>query len=140
MPPGLEKLVTTTQQMLDERYGRVRRRGARRTFWAIVIAVAVAGFGYIAWHTVAGAMTNVSADDLGYEVVDEQTVSVSFQFTAPAGRDVSCIAEAQDDEHGIVGWKVFEFPSSDQRTQRHTVEVPTTGHATTGLVNSCRVI
>jgi len=140
MPPGLENLVTTTQQMLDDRYGRTRSRGRRRAFWAAVAVVAVAGFGWIGWSTVHQAMTAVTANDLGFEVLDDGRVSVSFQITAPSDRDVVCFVEAQDEEHGVVGWKTFEFSSESGPIQRHTVEIPTTAQATSGLVNSCQVI
>lgn len=132
--------MTTTQQTLDERYGRVRRRGRVRAFWAIVIVAAVGGFGYLAWHTVAGAMSTVDPDDLGFEVRDGSAVTVSFQFRAPDDREVACIVSALDEEFGTVGWKVFEYGPEDGRMQRHTEEVPTLAEATTGLVNSCWVI
>lgn len=132
--------MTTTQQMLDDRYGRVRRRGRVRAFWIAVIAIAVGGFGYLAWSTVATAMVTVDPADLGYEVQDESTVSVSFQFSAPDERDVACAVSALDEEFGTVGWKIFEYGPGDGRTQRHTEEVPTVAEATTGLVNSCWVI
>lgn len=136
----MENFVTTTQQMLDDRYGRVRRRGRVRAFWVIVAVVAVSGFGWIGWNTVSRAMSTVTADDLGYEVHDESRVSVTFQFTAPRDHDVVCFVEAQDEEHGIVGWKTLEFAPDGDHVQQHTVEIPTTALATVGLVNSCQVI
>ncbi|WP_240423777.1 DUF4307 domain-containing protein [Microbacterium halotolerans] len=132
--------MTTTQQMLDERYGRVRRRGRVRAFWLVVFAGALALTGYLAWHTVAGAISTVNADDLGFEVRDETTTSVSFQFTAPVDRDVACILTALDEEFGTVGWKVFEYAADGDHAQRHTEEIPTLSEATTGLVKSCWVL
>lgn len=129
----------TTQAQLDERYGRARRPALTRALWIGGIAAAVAVVGAASWMTVAATMNDVGVDDLGFRVPDERSVEVSFQFTAPPGRDVACVIEALDDDFGIVGWKVFEYPAVESHAQRHTVTVPTVAEATTGLVNSCRV-
>ncbi len=131
--------MTTTQQMLDERYGRTRRRGRVRTLWAIVAVVAVALVAWLSWSVVSRSADAVDATDLGFEVQDSSTVEVSFQFTAPRDRTVVCILSALDEEFGTVGWKVFEYAPDGDHAQRHTEQVPTLAEATTGLVNSCWV-
>ena len=87
--------------------------------------------------TVAQAINTVDADDLSYELVDEHSVTVSFQVTAPQGRDLACAVEALDEEFGVVGWKIVEIPAGDSHMQQLTATVPTVAEATTGLVNSC---
>lgn len=131
--------MTTTQQMLDERYGRTHRRGRVRALWISVIAIAAIIVGYFAWTTVTTSAETVKADDLGFTVVDERTTRVAFQFTAPADRDVACIVEALDEEFGTVGWKVFEYRSEERLPHRQEELVPTLAEATTGLVKSCWV-
>ena len=128
----------TTQDQLDERYGRRRSRGSR---WAIVIAIAVAAIavGLFSWMTIAATLDDVDADTTGFQLVDERTVVVSFQITAPTGRGVACAIEAQDVEHGVVGWKVVEYAASDVTARAFRETIPTTAEATTGLVNSCWV-
>ena len=128
----------TTQQLLDERYGRVRRRGTR---WAVVIAsaVAVLAVGAFAWMTVSTAMNTVDADATGFEVVDSRTVVIEFQVSAPAGSAIACALEAQDVQHGVVGWKVVEIPAGETASRALRETVPTVGEATTGFVNSCWV-
>jgi len=127
----------TIQEMLDDRYGRTRR-GAR--FWivfavvAITIAVAVT-----AWFALTSTSGTADARGTAFEVVDEHTVSVSFQVTAPAGSPVACALEAQDEEHGIVGWRVVEYPASGSHTRNFTETIPVLSPAVTGLVNSCWV-
>jgi len=128
----------TTQAELDERYGRARG-GRLRARWLAVAAVAVAAIGWLAWTTVAAAMDDVGVDDLGFHVADEHTVEVSFQFTAPAGRDVACALEALDEDFGVVGFTVFEYPAGGSHAQQHRETIPTVAEATTGLVNSCWV-
>jgi hypothetical protein len=131
--------MTSTQQMLDERYGRGLTRGARRLWLivggvVIVLAVAIAG-----WFAVSSSQGAVDATTTGFEVVDEHTVTVTFQMTAPAGSEIACVLEAQDEEHGVVGWRVVRYPASVDHTRAQTEEVPTIGPAVTGLVNSCWV-
>lgn len=126
----------TTALELDERYGRTRRQPL---LWIIGIILAVAVVAVAGWMTVSQSMNSVDADDLGYEVVDEHTVTVRFQVTGGQGKDVACALEALDEEFGIVGWKIVEIPASDRHMQQLSETVPTVSEATTGLVNSCWV-
>lgn len=128
----------TTQDMLDERYGRTRSVASRWIVWVAAVAGAAA-IGWFVWTTIAGTLDDVGLDNTGYEIVDERSVVVSFQITAPVGRSVACALEAQDVEHGVVGWRVVEFPASDQHARAFRETIPTTALATTGLVNSCWV-
>jgi hypothetical protein len=53
-------------------------------------------------------------------------------------RPVHCIVEAQDEEFGIVGWRLVTYPGSEH-SRAFTEHVPIVSAATTGLVNSCWV-
>ena len=103
----------TTQDILDERYGRGRSASRR---WAIVVGVTVARHrrrACSAWMTVANSLDAVDAETTGFEVVDEHSVTLRFQVSAPVGRSIACAIEAQDEEHGVVGWRIVEYPGSD---------------------------
>lgn len=126
----------TTSQELDERYGRTARG---RLPWIIGGAVALAVVIAFGWMTVASSMNSVDADDLGFDVVDEHSVTLRFQVTAPAGSDLVCAVEAQDEEFGVVGWKIVRIPASDAHSQALSVSIPTVATATTSLVNTCWV-
>ena len=128
----------TTQQVLDERYGRVRRRGTR---WAVVVAsaIAVLAVGAFACITVANSLNTVEADATGFQVVDSRTVVVEFQLSAPPGSAVACALEAQDVQHGVVGWKVVEIAAGETHARAFRETIPTVAEATTGFVNSCWV-
>jgi len=128
----------TTQDMLDRRYGR-GRRGASRWLAIIGIVIAVVVVGGYSWMTVASSLDDVDADTTGFELVDERTVVLSFQFTSPPGRSVACALEAQDDEHGVVGWKVVEYEASELHGRAFRETIPTTAQAATGFVNDCWV-
>jgi hypothetical protein len=128
----------TTQQMLDERYGRTRRRSTR---WIIAgaIAIAVIAVGAFAWMTIANSLSAVDTDTTGFAITDEHSVVIEFQVSAPAGSSIACALEAQDTEHGVVGWKIVEIPAADTHAQAFRETVPTVAEATTGFVNSCWV-
>jgi len=128
----------TTQDMLDERYGRT---SSPRRRWTIGVLAAIGAIvvGLFAWMTVANTLNEVGVEATGFTVHDARTVTVDFQLSAPAGRSVACALEAQDEDHGVVGWKIVEYPSSDLHTRAFHEAVPTTAGATTGLVNSCWV-
>jgi hypothetical protein len=128
----------TTAQMLDERYGRVRSP-RRRWIAGAAIAVAALLVGGFAWMTVAAALDDVAADGTAFEIVDDHSVTLTFQLSAPAGSAVACALEAQDEEHGVVGFSIVELEASDQHTRAFRETIPTVAPATTGLVNSCWV-
>ncbi|MDR6865617.1 hypothetical protein J2Y69_000199 [Microbacterium resistens] len=128
--------AVTTPAQLDERYGRTPRG---RLPWIVVGIVAAVVIGIAGWLTVRSSSDSVDITGTGYEVVDEHTVTVSFQITAPRDRTVHCIVEAQDEEFGIVGWRVVEYPASADHSRAFVETVPTLGLATTGLVNACWV-
>ena len=128
----------TTQDMLDERYGRTSSPRRRWTI-GIIIAGAAVVVGLFAWMTVAGTLDDVDIDTTGFTVEDQRSVTLAFQISVPEGRTVACALEAQDEEHGIVGWKIVEYPASDLRARAFRETIPTTAEATTGLVSDCWV-
>lgn len=127
--------MTTAQ--LDDRYGRTVNRTRRRVLWASTGVIAALLVGYFGWVTVSTAADSVDVDTTGFEVHDPHSVTITFQYTVRAGAEVVCALEAQDTEHGVVGWRVVEYPASEAHTQRFAETLRTTAEATTGLVTSC---
>jgi len=107
--------------------------------WIIAGTIALLIVGAYGWMTYAQSMNSVDADDLGYEVVDEHSVTLRFQVTTTHGRDIACAVEALDEEFGVVGWKIVEIIGADEHSQQVDTVIPTVGEATTGLVKSCWV-
>ncbi|PZU49697.1 MAG: DUF4307 domain-containing protein [Microbacterium sp.] len=120
---------------LDDRYGRAR--GGRRGRWIAFGLVVAAIVGYFAWTTVAQAMDAVDVDNVAFREVDAHSVTIDFQVTLRAGEPVTCAIEAQDTDHGIVGWRIVEYPASAEHTRAFTETIPTVAEATTGLATSC---
>lgn len=129
----------TTQQMLDDRYGRGRAARSRRVAWVVFGILGLIGVVAFAWLTWSNAADDVTADATAFELVDAHRVSVTFQVTGPIGSPIACALEAQDTEHAVVGWRVVHYPASTSHAQAFTETIPTVAEATTGLVNSCWV-
>lgn len=129
----------TTQQLLDERYGRATSRRTRAWAWSVLGVVVLAAAAWFAWVTIARYATAATGTATAYRVVDARTVSVTFQVAAPAGAKPVCVLEADDQDHGIVGWKVVHLPAVGAGGATFTQAIPTVAAATTGLVNSCWV-
>lgn len=129
----------TTQAQLDDRYGRTRSPRRRIVGWSIVGLLALGATGFLGWTTVSNSLSSVTATDTGFTVENDRSVSTSFQITAPVGEPVACALEARDEDHGTVGWRVVEYPASDQHSRAFTEQIPTLSLATTGFVNACWV-
>jgi hypothetical protein len=127
----------TTKEALDERYGRRRRPRGRRIAWSVVILVALTSVAALAWTTVSNALDDVGFDGTGYEVVDEHTVTVTFEVSPPHGADFACAIQALDEDFGVVGWRVIENPALDTNAKAFIETIPTLAMATTGVVESC---
>lgn len=127
----------STQHKLDERYGRRRERRSRRVAIVVAGTAAAAVAASVAWTTVAGALESVDADGTGFEVLDERTVAIMFQVSGATDKPLACALEAQDTEHGVVGWRVVEYPAAGELVRSFRETVPTVAEATTGLVTSC---
>lgn len=129
--------LTDIERMLADRYGRGVSSSRRRLWWISVIVVAVLATAALGWSTVSGALRTVDAETTGYEVVDDHTVDVRANISIAPGTAVACAFEAQDTEHGIVGWRVVEYAASESHLRAVVETVPTVAEATTGLVRSC---
>jgi len=126
----------TTQALLDDRYGRTRSPRRRILGWTIVAVLALSAIGYLGWTTFASSAASVTATDTGFTVENDKSVSATFQITGPTGQPVAC---ALDEDHGTVGWRVVEYPASEDHTRAFTETIPTLSLATTGFVNACWV-
>lgn len=125
------------QRELDERYGRTRNPRARLIGWIVIGTLGAALAGWVAWSTVVRSIDSVDIDPLGFSEVDAHGITVDFQVTLRRGAATTCVIEALDTEHGVVGWRVVEYPASDDHTRRFSERVPTVAEATTGLATSC---
>lgn len=127
------------QSRLDERYGR-SPDAARRTRWVAIGAAAafvLVFAGWLIWGGLGGDAARFQVRDTGYDVIDDRTVDVTWQFTAEPGTGARCAVQALNSSFGIVGWKVVDVAPSDTRTRAFTTTLLTTEEAVTGLIYRC---
>jgi len=91
------------------------------------------------WFGLASTVGRPSWTNLGYRVIDDRTVEVTYLVSRPIGRDVTCAIGALDRSFATVGLVEVRVPSSDGSSVQLTTRVRTTARAVTGLVRSCSV-
>lgn len=118
-----------------ERYGdRVRRRGPALVALGVVATVFV---GWVVWAGLGAANRDVRWSDVGYEVVDDTTVEVTFTVVKDPDATVVCTVEALNGRFAQVGLATVEVGPADRRGVQHTVTVRTAERAVTGVVEAC---
>jgi ABC-type nickel/cobalt efflux system permease component RcnA len=134
-------VATSPDQDLDARYGRARGNG-RRTRWllagAAVLVIVLIG-GWIVWGNLGDLSSSLETNDLGHHVNDQHSITVSFELSVTPGTGTSCALQAQNEQHGIIGWKIVDIPPSERFTRSFTQTVRTAERAFTGLIYRCWV-
>ena len=124
---------------LDARYGRTRSwsRRERAIGIAVGLAVLVTATLWVWWVGTDPSRTSLQSRDIGFSIVEDSTVEVTFEVTVEPGTEVTCALEALNSAYTIVGWLEVELPVAEERTTAHRAEVRTAEPATTGLVSEC---
>ncbi len=126
--------------VLDARYGR-SRSSAKRTRWIGIATAAAFTIVFVAWAIWGGLIgapdAQFTAVDARHTVVDETTVEVTWEFTAPPGTPARCAVQALNSTFAIVGWKEVDVPASTRINRVLTERVLTTERAVTGLIYRC---
>lgn len=136
LPPDTATAEPREDELAD-RYGRSRSRKIdRRVAW-ITIGIALAVGVWVLFFGNWKEGTELEFRDLNYSVVDDRTVQIDFEVTAPPQSEIVCALEALSPSFSQLGWKIIEVPVSDKRTQRMSETVITTARATTGHVKLC---
>jgi len=131
--------ATVRAVALDARYGRTPQKKRRDRIIAIVAgAVFVVVLGaWVAWAGLGNPQGSLEAKDLAHKVIDDRTVSVTWQVSTNAGTAVACAVEAQNEAHAIVGWKIVELPPSPTYNTQYSETIRTSQNAVTGLIYRC---
>jgi Domain of unknown function (DUF4307) len=112
--------------------------------WWVVATIGIAlGCAMAVWFGLAGTLGKPSWQDVGYRVIDDTTVDVTYLVSRPDGRDVTCVIRAMDQGFATVGLVEVRIQgsdnSSDNSSVQRTTRVRTTTRAVTGVVRSCSV-
>lgn len=134
--PAPEAVAATE---IDQRYGRTpeRRRWNRRIAWTAAAAFVAVFAAWVVWGGLDSTTTSVDAVDTAHKVIDDRSVSITFQIAMTPGDSAACALQAQNEAHAVVGWKIIEVPESDRRSREITSVVNTTELAVTGLIYRC---
>lgn len=129
----------TAQQRLDERYGRTARDDTRTKRILIIGGVLFTlVFGaWVVWGGLSGTNAELEVRELGYRDLTDTSITVAWEVSVAPGTEVSCAVQALNANFGIVGWRVLELGSSDERTRVFTETLRTSEQAVTGLPYGC---
>jgi len=124
---------------LDERYGRTPRSRLRdrRVLWIVAAFFAVVLTAWVVWAGLDGAGPSIEARDTRHQIIDENSISVTFEVSMPAGTRSSCAVQALNESFTVVGWKIIDLAPSDEYTRSFTELLHTTELSNTGLIYRC---
>ena len=114
-------------------------RPGHAKWWVVGTIGILLGCALAVWFGLASTVGKPSWTDLGYHVIDDRTVDVTYLVSRPIGRDVTCAIRAMDQGFGTVGLVEVHIPGSDTSSVKRTTRVRTTTRAVTGVVRSCSV-
>lgn len=125
--------------ILDSRYGRTprSRTDRRRIAWIAAAAFVVV---FAAWVIFAGldsARGGLQNRDIAFSLIDDHSVDVTFEVSAPIGATSYCAVQALSEQQAVVGWRVVEIPPADRYTRVFTERVRTIDTPVTGLIYRC---
>ena len=129
----------TTQQLLDERYGRTpdAERRTRRLMIIAGIVFAAVFTAWVVWGGLSGTNAELEVRDLGYANVTDTSIEVRWEVSVEPGTTVSCAVQALNESFGIVGWRIVELPASADRTRVFVETIRTAEPPVTGLPYRC---
>jgi hypothetical protein len=123
----------------DDRYGRASSPARRRALIAGLAVLVLAALTWFAWAAYSGRQS-ATGTDVGFVVVDDGTVQVTFDVSKPKDATASCTIEALDPGFAVVGTVAVRVGPADHDVVRRTATVRTTNRATAGRVVSCSVV
>ena len=138
-PAATPLTVPGESSEIQSRYGRTPRSRARdkRSLWALGGVFAVVLTAWVVWTGLDGASTVIEANDTRHSIIDDNSVSVSFEVSMPVNSASTCAVQALNESFTVVGWKIIELPPSAQYNRSFTEIVRTTELPNTGLIYEC---
>jgi hypothetical protein len=106
-------------------------------WWIVGIIGVGGGIALAVWFGLSATLGQPTWQTVTYKVVDDRTVSVSFDVTRPSGQPITCRVHALGADFATVGSVEVHVPQADTDTTREQVTVRTTTRAVTGAVQTC---
>ncbi len=124
---------------LAGRYGQPASPARRRIWWVVGVLAAVAALGWVIWAGLGQAGADVRFSDVGFTIVDDQRVDVTYDVGKDPGRTAVCTLQALDRSKGTVGLAQVGIGPTKQRVTRNVATVRTSALAVTGIVRDCEL-
>jgi hypothetical protein len=105
--------------------------------WVFSAIGILLGCAMAVWWGLASTLGAPTWTVVGYQVIDDRNVNVTYLVSRPTGRDVTCMIRALDRSFGTVGLVEVHIPASNASSVRRTTHIRTTTRAVTGTVKSC---
>jgi len=110
--------------------------GARKQ-WILSSLGILLGCALAVWWGLSSTLGHPTWTDVGYHVINDEAVDVTYLVSRPKGHEVTCVIRALDRGYATVGMIEVHIASSDQASAERTTRVRTTSRAVTGVVKSC---
>ena len=130
-------MSTGPDARLADRYGAAASPRRRRTRLAAGAVAALLALGWVVWAGLGQADADVRASDVGFRIVSDQRVDVTYDVGKDPGRTAVCTLQALDRGKGTVGVAQVETGPTRERVTRVTAPVRTSALAVTGVVREC---
>ncbi|WP_194815434.1 DUF4307 domain-containing protein [Nocardia sp. XZ_19_385] len=121
-----------------DRYGKIQRAGRPWIPWALSIAVVLAGVGVAFLGYQKYGPKDIEAEGLGYQQVDESTMTVRFKVTRKDPQQpVVCFVRVMSSKSEEIGRREVLIPGQDSGTVELTTTVKSSSRPSAGNVYGC---
>lgn len=121
------------------RYGD-RPPGRRRGTVVAVGALALVFLGWVVWAGLASAGKDVRWSDVGFVIVDDGAVEVTFEVVKDPGATARCTLKAMSENFATIGVASTDVGPAQGRAVRAVATVRTQERAVTGVVDTCELL
>jgi hypothetical protein len=116
---------------------RLPRPAPGTTKWWVIGTIGILAASAVAvWFGLAATVGRASWETVGYQVLDDQTVTITFSVHRPEGRALTCTVEALARDFSPVGRLSVPVPAGPDDVTR-TTTLRTASRAVTAQVRSC---
>ena len=128
-----------TAAPLHERYGTPASPRRRRAWLALAAVAPIGALAWVVWAGVGQARADVRWSDVGFRVVDNQSVDVTYDVGKDPSSTAICTLQAFDRDKGTVGLAQVTLGPRERKVTRNVATVRTSALAVTGVVRDCEL-
>lgn len=124
---------------LAGRYGRDTSPGRRRARTLAIVAGAAAGLSWVVWAGLGQASADVRFSEVGFRVMDDQRVEVTYDIGKDPTATAVCTVQALDRSKGTVGLVQVTIGPTTAKVTRNIATVRTSAPAVAAIVRDCEL-